>query len=220
MLYISFSDLRERKLPREAIEQPKVVATLVRLWHGRTTKDRDLFRIIMVNFLLNFFYAIMVVYTPIYLSKHLGLTWPDIGIIFSVMLTPFVLLQLPFGLLCDKIDEKEILIAGTIILATATALLSFITLPLLVLWAGGLFLTRVGASITEVASESFLFKRTGDKDLNVIALSRATYPVSCIIGPITGAIFTLFLPLQWIFLALALVIITGLYFIMPMSDIT
>ena len=218
MLYISFFDLSERKLPPEAKEQPQIMATLAKLWRGRTENDRDLFRAVMISFLLNFFYSIMVVYMPIYLSKHIGLAWPDIGIIFSIMLLPFVLFQLPFGLLCDKIGEKEVLIGGTLVSATATAVLSFITLPAISIWAGALFFTRIGACIIEVASESFLFKKTGAKNLNAIALARATYPASYIMAPIAGALFTFFLPLQWIFLFLALFVVSGLYFILPINS--
>lgn len=219
MLYISFSDLRERKLSREAAEQPKIVATLIRLWRGKTATDRDLFRAVVIGFILNFFFAIMVVYTPIYLNRHIGLSWPEIGLVFSIMLSPFVLLQLPFGILCDKIGEKEIIVAGLIIMATATAALSFITTSLIFFWAGALFLTRIGAAIIEVANDSFLFKKTGDRDLNTIALSRASAPVSLIVAPISGALFTLFLPMEWLFLALALVVISGLYFSVTISDI-
>jgi MFS family permease len=217
MLYLSFFNLRERALPKEAQKTPQIVSTLLRLLRGRNDHDRDLRHILTIILLLNFFYGVMVVYTPIYLSTHLGFTWPQIGLIFSVMLLPFVLCQLPLGILADKIGEKTILVGGLITLGVSTIGLSFINQPSLALWAGSLFLTRVGAATLEVASDSYLFKRVGGRDLNIIALSRVCYSFASIIAPIAGAIFLISYPLQGIFIALGVVILLGLLAAYPLT---
>jgi len=64
--------------------------------------NKHMLAIVIISFLLQFFYAWMVVYTPIYLYEHLGFSWGQIGIVFTVMLAPFVILGLPVGLLIDK----------------------------------------------------------------------------------------------------------------------
>ena len=65
----------------------------------------------------------MVIYTPIYLHEHIGLPWSDIGIIFTIMLLPFVLFEFPAGKLADgKWGEKEPPIIGIILIAVSTAL--------------------------------------------------------------------------------------------------
>lgn len=67
-----------------------------KLRFGSTLKivlqKRNLFRIYQVSFAMEFFYALMIVYTPIYL-RSLQFSWDDIGIIFTLMLIPFVVLQ-------------------------------------------------------------------------------------------------------------------------------
>ena len=61
----------------------------------------------LINFILQFFFAWMIVYTPIYLNKHIGFGWDQIGVIFTFMLAPFVILGLPVGLLIDKYHVKK-----------------------------------------------------------------------------------------------------------------
>src|SRR5690606_32660033 len=66
-------------------------------------KYPDILRIVRVDFVLRFFYAWMVIYTPLYLHNYIGLEWSSIGVIFTIMLIPFALFELPLGTLADRI---------------------------------------------------------------------------------------------------------------------
>jgi MFS family permease len=69
---------------------------------GKLFKSRDLRNIVIANFLLQFFYAWMVIYTPVYLHEVLLVPWDTIGHLFSVMLLAFILTQIPLGRIADR----------------------------------------------------------------------------------------------------------------------
>ena len=73
-------------------------------------KNKGLKKVYLINLILKFFYAWMIIYTPIYLHEYMNLGWDKIGIVFTIMLIPFVILQYPMGKISDKIGEKKLLI--------------------------------------------------------------------------------------------------------------
>ena len=90
-------------------------------------RDKDISKIFIINIVLQTFYAWMIVYTPMYLHEYIKFDWSEISVIFTIMLIPFVLVQLPLGKLADKKwGEKELLAIGfTIIGITTTSLVFF-----------------------------------------------------------------------------------------------
>lgn len=182
-------------------------------------RNKDLRNIAFANFLLQFFYAWMVIYTPIFLHEQLGIPWDSVGTIFSIMLFAFVLTQIPLGRLADRyIGEKRLLIVGFIVMAFSTSLLFFLpffTLPLLALV---LFGTRIGASCIEVLTESYFFKKVDKSETGEMSIFRNTYPLAYIIAPIVGGGILQFLPVQYLFLFLGIITILGTLFIIPIRD--
>ncbi len=150
-------------------------------------KTRDTFKILVINFILNFFYSWMVIYLPLFLYKELGIGWEYIGVIFTIMLTPFLLFQFPTGILNDKfIGEKELLVVGTIIMSATTLVLPLSAGKGLIFIALTLFLTRVGASIVEISTESYFFKKVKEKDTTMISLFRIVRPISFLLVPLVA----------------------------------
>src|SRR3989344_5720830 len=79
----------------------------------------------LAHLALRVFYAFAAIYIPLYLAS-IGFSWPEIGLMLGVALLPFVLVELPAGKLADsRIGEKELMVAGFLILGAATASLSF-----------------------------------------------------------------------------------------------
>ncbi len=188
--------------------------SLVALW-----RHPDLRNIVVANFILQFFYAWMVIYTPIYLHKDLGIPWDAIGNIFSLMLFAFILTQIPFGNLADKyLGEKKLLILGFLTMGFSTMamfFLPFITLPLL---AFVLFCTRVGASCVEVMTESYFFKKVSKDETGAMSIFRNAYPAAYLVAPVLAAPIVAFAPTQWLFLILGIICILGVFFIIPIRD--
>jgi len=190
-----------------------------RLWLGKNEKTRSIYSILLIDFLLNLFYSVMVVYMPIYLHDHIGLSWTDIGLAFTVMLVPFVLFELPLGKIADKwLGEKEMLIGGILIITLTTIACSFLKATDWLSWAIILFFTRTGAAVIEIMKETYLFKKISATDTGVISLSRISIPLSYIIGPIFVSLILLFLNFNYIFFVLGLIMLGSLHYALQIKD--
>lgn len=193
--------------------------SILNLISVRSSENKNLYNILVVDFLLNFFYAIMVVYTALYLENHIGLSKAGIGIAFTIMLMPFVMFEYPLGKIADKIlGEKELLIGGLLLTGLATLLIPFITTKSILVWSLVLFLTRVGACMIEIMKETYLFKKIEENNTDIIYLSRINMPFSYIIGPIIGSIFISFWDLKYLFVFLGLVMIFGIRYASRIED--
>lgn len=177
-------------------------------------KTKDQLRIALVQFTLNFFYSWMVIYLPLLLNKQIGFSWNKIGLIFTIMLLPFLLFQWPAGFLADKkMGEKEILITGFLIMSGTTFLIPFISSPIFWVWAVVLFATRVGASLTEVASETYFFKHVKESDVSEISIFRMVRPFAYILAPLIAWPVVYFFSYSTSFYFPAFFVLFGLFFI-------
>jgi len=182
-------------------------------------KSGNLRNIIATTFLLEFFYSWMVIYNPLYLHQEIGFDWATIGIILSTMLLPFVLIEYPLGKIADLwLGEKEILVAGLAITGIATAAIAFITTPSVALFAGILFVTRIGAAAVEIMNETYFFKHVDAEDTGMISLYRVTRPLAYIIGPLAGALVLAVAPFNQLYLILGVIMLVGIFPAMRIID--
>ena len=203
-----------RKFNDPTYKNIAVWSTLKNIW-----RQSDLFRIFSVSFLLGFFYTWMIIYTPIYLYEHLGFSWQTIGLIFTIMLLPFILTETPLGKLADKKwGEKEVLSLGLVIMALSTAALTFVSSTSVALWAALLFTTRIGASSVEIMCETYFFKKVQSSQADIISLYRATRPAAYVVGPLVASILFIFVDFKMIFLALGIIMLSGLWFSLRLKD--
>lgn len=216
-LFLLIFSLR-RNMHEPTYHAQSVIETLKNNYRNFSTRSHDIRLIFMVNFLLQVFYTWMIIYSPLYLL-HQGFDWSQIGIIFSIMLLPFLLFELPLGEIADRwLGEKEILTVGFIILGVSTMSLAFIHSSSIVIWATALFMTRVGASCVEIMSETYFFKQIHKGDAPVISLFRFARPISLLIAPIAAAFTILIVGETAAFLILGLVMLFGLRFVYPLVD--
>ncbi len=179
----------------------------------------NIIRIIILNFFLQFFFSWMIVFTPIYLREVVGFGYGTIGIIFMVMLSPFVLLQLPLGILADKKwGEKEMLIIGFIIMGLSTILFGAYSGASPIIFAVILFFTRVGASTIEVMCETYFFKQINDNEPEIISLYRTTTPIAFIVAPLIGSFLILRIPFSSLYSILGILVLVGTFFILRLKD--
>jgi len=178
-------------------------------------ENHHMLAITMINFILQFFYALMIVYTPIYLYEHIGFGWSQIGIIFTIMLAPFVIFGLPIGILIDKyhIKKRLLLSIGIIIMGLSTLSISYVTSTNVALWAFILFMTRTGATIVETVGEIYFFTHTKEEDAYLLSIYRDMNPVAYIVAPLFATIIFIFFPFKFLFTILAIIVIAGLYYI-------
>lgn len=169
-------------------------------------RDKNLLRIYGISFALEFFYVIMIIYSPIYL-RSIGISWEDIGVLFTVMLLPFVLLQYPLGLLADKrFGEKEFLIVSLAIGSISVFVMSVVPSVSLFFFGTVLFLTRVGAAGIEVLRDAYFYKQIDGGDDDLIAFFRTARPSANIVGALVAIPFLALFPLQSIFFLAAFVL--------------
>ncbi len=211
LFYLVYKNFPRFKDPH--YEHPSVHQTFKHI-----LKNKNHSHLFLVNTVLQVFYAWMTVYSALYLHTTIGLSWEEIGIVLTIMLLPFVFIQLPLGKLADKkYGEKEIMIIGFVILGLATMALAGITSKSVWVWALALFLTRVGAAAIEIMIETYFFKTTSSQDPSLLGFFRITRSVSYFIAPlITGAVMLISPDQSTQFLALGLLCLLA---IIPASEI-
>jgi len=199
-LCLAFRKYKDREIPR---------VKFFDTW--RSLKDKlDIKKIFFGNTLLQFFYSIMVIYLPILLVQKAGFEWGSIGVLLTIMLLPFLLLELPLGYLADKkMGEKEIMRFGFVVMAVSTFVISLISSSALLIWGVALFATRVGASSVEISNESYFFKHVKDRDANVISIFRMTRPLSYVLAPIFAIPILLFTSYSGLFAAMGIFTLLG-----------
>jgi Na+/melibiose symporter-like transporter len=192
----------------------KAIENICMFW-----KNKDIRNVFFAHLLLQFFFAWMVVYTPIYLKNEMGFTWDQIGSILFVGLLAYVLFEYAIGYLADTyFGEKEMMAFGFAIISISTASFLFLDNTSVSAWMAVMFMTRMGASFVETTTESYFFKHTHSADMNLVGTFRIAQPLGYILGPALGGILLLFFPPHFIFVFLGICMIPGLFFTMALHD--
>jgi MFS family permease len=182
-------------------------------------KERNMKAVFMVSFLLQFFYAWMVIYTPIYLHETIGFSWDNIGIMFSIMLLPFVLLDEPLGWIADRyLGEKELLVAGFTVMGLSTVAIAFMTSDNIFLWGAVLFATRVGAATVEIMADTYFFKKIDASKIYLMSFYRTVRPIAYIIAPIAASLLFVTLDLKSLFVILGILMLYGIRHSLALED--
>ena len=178
-------------------------------------KNKRILHITMINFILQFFFTIMIIYAPIYLHKHLGLPWSQISVIFAIMLSSFVIFPPIVGFLVDKykVNKLKILTIGLLIMGLATILVSCIYTTNVVIWTIIMFITRIGASVVESTSDIYFFTHIKEEEAQLLGVYRDMYPLAYLIAPVIASAFILLFPLRYLFILLGVIVLFGLLYI-------
>ena len=175
--------------------------------------------VFIAHFLLQMFFMMMVVYTPLYLTGTIGLTWAEFGIIMFFAQMAYVLLEYPIGVIADRyIGEKEMMAAGFLIIVIATAWMSFVTVASVLVWSVIMFTTRVGAALVEVTTESYFFKQTKSSDAQIISFFRVTRPLSYVLGAAIASLSLLYVPFNMLFIVFAILMIPAMFCTLYIQD--
>lgn len=186
---------------------------------AKLRKNTDVYSTLMSDFILRFFYAWMIIYIPIYLYEYQKFSLSEITLILSVALIPFLLIQSFAGRLADdKFGEKEMLTIGFLVMSFFTSLISFVDSSNISVWIAILFMTRVGAAMVEIMTETHLFKRIDAGDLSVISMYRITRPVAYILGTILGTLFLYIVSFNMLFFILGAIVLYGIRYSLAITD--
>jgi MFS family permease len=197
--------------PYEKIRVRDVIAS--------SLKNKDLSTVMVAQFLLQFFFTWAIIYVPLYLFNNLNFSWPEISQIIAAGLFAYILFEYPIGIIADKkLGEKEMMAVGFMIMALSSAGIFYLTSPLVGAWMILMFVSRIGASLVEVTTESYFFKQVKGHDSNLISLFRLMRPLGNLIGALAGSLSLLFLPLNYIFIVLAFMMVAGMFITLRIKD--
>ncbi len=176
---------------------------------------------LMSILLLECFYAVMVIYSPLYLQS-IGISLTTyLSVILPIALIPFVIMPYELGILADnKLGEKELLILGLIIMAITTLSIVVINTTNTIVWAGIMIASRVGASCVETMAFTYYFKKVTSRDASLVALISNMKSLATIIVGFVGVIMA---PLMVnypgiIFIILGLALLFGVTYVIPIKD--
>lgn len=182
-------------------------------------KKTDIKIVFYAQFLLQFFFTWAVIYLPLYLATEIGLDWSEIGKIIAAGLFAYVIFEYPTGKLADeKIGEKELMALGFAILAISSACISFMTTTDILFWMILIFISRIGASLVEITTESYFFKQVNGDNSTLISHFRLMRPIANLCGALAGSITLLLLPFNLIFVVLGLILVTGVFATIRLTD--
>lgn len=190
----------------------------------KVTIPKDIKIVLYINFLLQLFYSWAVIYIPNYLATEVGLPWDDISKILAAGLFAFVILEYPVGKIADLyLGEKEFMATGITILALSTVSITYFDSTSVSSWMILLFLTRVGASLIEVTTESYFFKKVSGSDMNLISLFRLNLPTAYLVGSILGSVVLLSfshfeVPTNFMFILLGIILTSGIFVVSRLTD--
>jgi MFS family permease len=175
-------------------------------------KRSDLWGISALSVILQIFYCLLTLYLPLRLHQELNFSWEQIGVLFTIMLLPFVILQIPAGKLADKKwGEKEMMIASLIIMLISSAIIGWYSGTSFIFWMILLVFSKIGAAIFEAMNETYFFKKIHPGDVDLINFFRAFRPFGWLIGSLFAFIFLKFFGLNQLFYGLAIILFFGLF---------
>lgn len=191
------------------------IKDLIRL----TYNNRNIRVVLFTHFLLQLFFTWMVIYVPLYLATEVGLSWVEISQIIAAGFVAYVIFEYPIGIIADDyIGEKEMMAVGFLILALSSAAISFTAMFGLWGWMLVIFISRVGASLVEVTTESYFFKQVNGNDSGTMSLFRLMRPLANFAGALLGTVTLLILPLQLMFIVLGFVMVGGMIATLVITD--
>ncbi len=198
---------------------PPYKTILVRNMLKDAAKDVDVRTVMIAQFLLQFFFTWAVIYIPLFLANEVGLDWDVISKILASGLLAFVIFEYPIGYLADKkYGEKEMMAIGFVILALASASITVMASLGIISWMILMFISRIGASLVEVTTESYFFKHVEGDEPNLISLFRLMRPLANLTGALVGSISLLFLPFHLMFVVLGLIMTVGVFTTSRLTD--
>jgi MFS family permease len=119
-------------------------------------RDKNIRAALVAKFMVETFYAVMVIYLPLYITT-LGIPLTSyLGFIIPIALIPLVILPYELGVLADtKYGEKEMMIGGVLILIIAATLCIIVTSSHIFIWALLLLFSRIGASLVDTMAYTY-----------------------------------------------------------------
>ncbi|MFA6305683.1 MAG: MFS transporter [Candidatus Gracilibacteria bacterium] len=171
-----------------------------------------------ISFSLTTWFMVKRLYLPLYIMAS-GYLSSVTGIVFSLGIIPFILLEEKVGKYADKKGIRLPISVGFFIIAGAL-LLTFIS-PFPILNFIIIILASIGAAFIEPVQEYFLLKNTPkEQEEDLFGIYSTSAITAAFFAPIIGALILAVLPFKFIFLVFAVLIgAVGFYFRSTLKDL-
>ncbi|HEY4473762.1 MAG TPA: MFS transporter [Candidatus Paceibacterota bacterium] len=171
------------------------------------------------HFLVLLFFTWEIYYIPLYLREHIGFSWQIISALFAISVLPYIFFEYTLGKIADTyLGEKEMTIAGFVIVSVGVAAFSFAEFVPVMLWAALIFIANIGGAAVEVMTETHFFKRVSAMDANLIGIYQMLRPISAVVGPIVASLALLLVPFPFIFAVFGAILALGIPITFLMKD--
>lgn len=213
MIYLLYTQLNHLHEPRYIA--PNFFESLARI-----KQFKDVRRIVFIQYILELFWIIMVVYGPIYLIQNNILDLKTyLGVVIPIILIPFILVPYPLGRLADrKLGEKELLVFGILLMIFGTGMFALLTTSSLAIYIFALFIARLGSSMVEEMSSSYFYKQVDHSQADLISIFVNTRNVALISGPLIASVIVYTHSLQMVFFVLVGILMLSLLSIFKLHD--
>ncbi|PIZ76270.1 hypothetical protein COY05_01770 [Candidatus Peregrinibacteria bacterium CG_4_10_14_0_2_um_filter_38_24] len=174
-------------------------------------RDKNRVKAYFINFSLMAWFIVKRIYLPLYVIAS-GYLSTVTGIIISLGIIPFILLEEKIGKYADQKGIRIPVSLGFFIIAGAL-LLTFLS-PFPILNFIIIILASIGAAFIEPIPEYYFLKNTSkEQGEDLFGIYSTATIMSSFVTPIIGALILLVLPFKFIFLVFAIIISgAGFYF--------
>ncbi|MBU4246257.1 MAG: MFS transporter, partial [Nanoarchaeota archaeon] len=168
--------------------------------------DIKLRKIFVSNLGLYFWSFVAFLYLPIILMS-LGFDFGKIGIIFAIMIVPYIMLEYPIGRLAEKEGSKKYISLGFFAITIASFLIyvNYGAINSMILF---FFLAFMGAAAIEPLNEMELDKHS--KKSNIIenmSVFKTSIRIAHFLGPLSAAAMISLFGMREMFLVLAIIMV-------------
>jgi len=146
------------------------------LWRAvkQINGNKNLHGVFISYFILCSFYSMMNVYFILYLLNEIQIPITTyLGVITPIFLLPFILFPYEIGKLSDEVlGEKKLMIFGMAMVSIVSLSIYFfnINTSSVLIWAIILFISRIGASINEIETYTYFYKKVNPENSDLIYL--------------------------------------------------
>lgn len=205
VVYIAMNRLSH--IPRPLYQAPNLSAGF-----QFVRQNPNIQKIIFIQYILEVFFILMIIYTPLYLiDKGILDLQTYLGVIIPIILIPFILIPYPLGKVADhKTGEKEFLILGLLLMVAGTLIFGLLQETFILYFVLALFLGRLGASMVEEMASSYFYKKVTSSDIHVISIFVNTRNFATLTAPLIGSAVVQLTSIQMVFWVLAGILIISL----------
>lgn len=137
------------------------------------------------------------VLTPLYITNQ-GYGSDMAGLVISLSMLPYVLIELPVGKYADKHGVRNPIVCGFAIIAMC--LFGVKISPIFFIDAALLVIVNVGSAFIEPLCDFFFFKHVSKEEENdLYGIFRTADPIGKFAGPLIFSASLMFLPFDWVF---------------------